>query len=109
MQTVKERYKEAEQLKNKGDLDGAKAVLEAILQDSPEHALSHLTLARIHTAQGTHEKACEHAAKACELEPNEGFNYTVLSVTYQKAWAGTQDQRYIQLAEEALARARMLE
>jgi Tfp pilus assembly protein PilF len=109
MQTTKERYREAEQLKDKGDLEAAKQLLEALIQDVPDHALSHLTLARIHTQQGSHEKACEHAVKACELEPNEGFNYTVLSVTYQKAWAATQDQRYIKLAEDALARARMLE
>ena len=36
------------------------------------------------------------------------FNFTALSVTYQRAYAGTNDGRYIQLAEDAKARAAMM-
>jgi hypothetical protein len=55
-----------------------------------------------------HELAIKHAEEACRLEPNDSFNFTVLSVTYQRAWAGTQDQRYITMAEDAMARSRMI-
>lgn len=108
MTTTKERFKEAETLKDQGKIEEARDVLESLLVDAPEHVLSHLTLARIFTQLGDHDKACKHAEQACQLEPNEAFNYTILSVTYQKAWAGTQDQRFIQLAEDAMARSRML-
>ncbi|MFN7889808.1 MAG: scaffolding protein [Pirellula sp.] len=108
MTTIKERFKEAETLKDQGKIEEARDVLESILVDSPDHVLSHLTLARIFTQLGVHDRACSHAEQACQLEPDEAFNFTILSVTYQKAWAGTQDQRFIQLAEDAMARSRML-
>jgi tetratricopeptide (TPR) repeat protein len=108
MSTINQLYKEAEQLKDQGKLVEAKDRLEQLLGEAPDHVLSHLTLARIYTQLGNHEAAVKHAEKACEVEPTEGFNYTILSVTYQKAWAGTQDQQYIRLAEDALARSQML-
>lgn len=108
MTTISQRFNEAEKLKDSGKAAEAKEALLAILSDAPDHVLSHLTLARICTQLGDFETAVEHAEKACSLEPNEAFNYTILSVTYQKAWAGTQDGKFIQLAEEAMAKSRML-
>lgn len=108
MTTVSDRYNQAEKLKDAGQLEEAATILQELLQESPDHVLSHLTLARIYTAQGQHEMAVQHAEKACELEPTEGFNFTLLSVTYQRAYAGTGDQRYIRMAEDAMARSRML-
>ncbi len=108
MSTAKERFREAEKLKDAGQISEAKELLESLLSDHPDHVLSHLTLARICTQLEEHEAAVQHAEEACKLEPDEAFNYTILSVTYQKAWAGTQDSRYIQLAEEAMARSQML-
>jgi hypothetical protein len=43
------------------------------------------------------------------LEPSDPFNFTALSVTYQRAWAGTQDQQYIAKAEDAMAKAQQLQ
>lgn len=108
MTTAAQRFNEAEKLKDQGKLEEAEAILTAILVDEPEHVLSHLTLARIFTQTGRHEEAVKHAEKACELEPTDSTNFTVLSVTYQRAWAGTQDLRYIQMAEDAMARSRMI-
>ena len=108
MTTASERYNHAEQLKDSGKIDEAEVALRALIQDEPEHVLSHLAIARIYTALGQHELAIKHAEKACEIEPTEGFNYTLLSVTYQRAYAGTGDQGYIRLAEDAMARSRML-
>lgn len=101
-------YNQAEQLKDSGRTDEAVKILEEILQIDPGHVLSHLTLARIFTQTGRHADAVVHGLKACELEPNDPFNYTALSVTYQRAWAGTGDRQFIMLAEEAMAQARMM-
>ena len=51
----------------------------------------------------------EDAERACELEPNESFSYTALSVTYRNASQAADNahdnQRFIHLAEEAMARS----
>ena len=53
--------------------------------------------------------AVRHAERACELEPNEPFSYTALSVTYRNASQAADNahdnQRFIHLAEEAMARS----
>jgi predicted Zn-dependent protease len=108
MTSISERYNQAEKLKDAGQSDQAEQLLVALLADEPGHVLSHMTLARIYTAAGKHESAVAHAEKACELEPSESFNFTLLSVTYQRAYAGTGDQRFIRMAEDAMARSRML-
>ena len=79
------------------------------MQEDANHVLTHLTLGRIYTLQGKFEQAVEHGRRACELEPTDPFNFTALSVTYQRTFAGTRDQRYIQLAEDAMAESRRLE
>jgi hypothetical protein len=63
----------------------------------------------VHTKTGQHDLAISHGEKACQLESNDPFNYTALSVTYQRAWAGTQEQQFIAKAEEAMARAQALQ
>ena len=44
-----------------------------------------------------------------EIEPEDAFNFTAMSVTYQRAWQGTQNNEYIQLAEDAMAQAHNLQ
>ena len=109
MTEITDKYNAAEKLKDEGKLDEAIAMLNEILTEAPDHVLTHLTLGRIYTLQGEYDKAVEHGRKACELEPNEPFNFTALSVTYQRVFAGTQDHKYIQLAEDAMAESRRLE
>ena len=46
-------------------------------------------------------EAVEHARRVCELEPNEPFSYTALSVACMRAGK-------IEEAEEALGRSRMM-
>ena len=109
MSEIVQKYNEAEKLKDAGKNDEAVVLLEQILQEDPNHVLTHLTLGRIFTLQGKYEQAIAHGQKACELEPNEAFNFTAMSVTYQRVFAGTQDRRYIQLAEDAMAHAHRLQ
>lgn len=101
-------YNQAEKLKDSGKSEEAVSILQQILQEKPYHVLSHLTLARIFTQTGKHDAAIEHGLKACELEPNDPFNFTAMSVTYQRAYAGTGERKYIQLAEDAMAKAHSL-
>lgn len=108
MSNVAERYREAEKLKNAGQVEEAAKVLTDLLEHEPTHALSHMTLARIYTGLGRHEEAVSHAEAACQLEPDDAINFSLLSLTYQKAYAGTGDLRYIRMAEDAMARSRSL-
>ena len=109
MPEIFELYNEAEQLKDQGKTDEAVRILEDILKQDEKHVLSHLTLARIFTQTGRHADAIIHGQKACDIEPTDAFNFTALSVTYQKAWAGTGDKQFITMAEDAMAHARSLE
>lgn len=109
MAEINELYQEAEKLKDEGKLDESIAKLQEILAREESHVLSHLALAVVYGRVGKHEDAILHGQRACEIEPADPFNFTALSVTYQRAWQGTQNQQFIQLAEEAMAKAHMLE
>ncbi len=109
MTDTTQKYNEAEKLKDAGKYDEAIALLTEILEVDPNHVLTHLTLGRIYTLTGKYDLAVEHGRKACELEPSEPFNFTALSVTYQRVFAGTNDTSFIQLAEDAMAESRRLE
>jgi len=102
-------FKEAEALKEQGELPAAAAKLEECLAQDEQHILARSTLAVIKQKLGEHEEAIGHQQRVCELEPNDPFNFTALSVIYQRAFAGTNNQQYIQLAEEAMARSRMMQ
>jgi tetratricopeptide (TPR) repeat protein len=105
MPTVNELYKEHEQLKREGKLDQAITTLEELLKQDDKHVLSHLALAVLYGKTGKHDLAVKHGEKACEIEPQDNFNWIALSSTYQKAFEGTQDRQYIYRAEDAKARS----
>ena len=102
------RYNDVEKLIDEEKFEEAIAGLTEIASEDETFVLAHLALARVYTKTGQHDLAIKHAEKACELEPNDSFNYTALSVTYQRASAGTQDQQFITKAEDAMAKAQML-
>ncbi len=95
-------YDEAEKLKDAGKLDEAAAKLNELLAADPGHVLAHYALAVIYTRLKRHDEAIRFASRACELDPNDPFAFTQLSVTYQRAGK-------IMEAEDAMARARMLQ
>jgi Flp pilus assembly protein TadD len=101
-------YDEADTLKAEGKLDEAAAKLEEALALDENYALAHSALAVVLQRLGRHEEAIQHAQRVTELEPSDPFSFTALSVTYQRAFAGTNQMGYIRLAEEAMERSRQL-
>jgi len=108
MNNLHARYNDIEKLIDEEKFEEAIAGLTGIVADDESFVLAHLALARVYTKTGQHDLAIQHAEKACQIEPDDSFNYTAMSVTYQRAWAGTQDQQYITKAEDAMAKAQML-
>jgi predicted Zn-dependent protease len=109
MADLTQMYDEADQLKEEGKFDEAIAKLNALLEEAPDYVLAHMALAVLLGKQNQHDQAVQHAVRACEVEPDQAFNFTALSVTYQRAFAGTQNQDYMRLAEDAMSKARALQ
>jgi tetratricopeptide (TPR) repeat protein len=109
MSDIHSHYNEVEKLIDDEKFPEAIEGLKKIVEQDESFVLAHLALARVYTKTGQHAEAIAHGEKACELEPTDPFNFTALSVTYQRAWAGTQDQQYITKAEDAMARARQVQ
>ncbi len=109
MATVNELYKEHEQLKRDGNFQEAIAKLEELLKQDEKHVLAHLALSVLYPKVEQHDLAVQHAEKAVEIEPEDTFNWTALSTTYQKAYEATRDRQYIFRAEDAKARAAQMQ
>ncbi|PHS12903.1 MAG: scaffolding protein [Blastopirellula sp.] len=101
MSEITQIYNEADKLKDAGQLDEAVAKFKEALAIDENNVLTHLALSVCYGKLAQHALSVEHAEKACELEPTDPFNFTALSVTYQRAFEGTRDEIYIQKAEEA--------
>lgn len=102
MTTREDRYEAAESLKDQGKVAEAVAALESVVADHPDFALAHSALAAWCTRLERHDEAIRHARRACELEPNDPFSYTALSVACMRGG-------HIAEAEDALAKSRMLQ
>lgn len=109
MASIEEMYSEAEKLKDAGQLELAVAKLEELLAQQSDYVLAHLALAVLLGKVGRHEAAVTHAEKACQLDPTDAFHFTALSVTYQRAYAGTGNTAYIRMAEDARDRAHAIQ
>ena len=109
MPTSHELYDQADRLKDDGKLEEAVTKFQEILVQDPDFALAHSALAVVLGRLGRHEQAIVHGRKVCELQPNDAFGFTALSVTYQRAYAGTGNMTYIRDAEDAMARSRMMQ
>ena len=109
MPTVTELYKEHEQLKRDGKNEEAIAKLNELLQQDEKHVLTHLALSVLYPKIDKYDLAVQHAEKSVEIEPEDTFNCTALSTTYQKAFEATKDRQYIFRAEDAKQRAAQMQ
>lgn len=98
--------REAEKLRQAGEFSAAVEKINAALALDPNFVRGHLSLAVLYHNLQNYELSCRHGEIACELEPNDSFNYAALSVTYHRAFEGTRDRGYIEKAEMAMARSR---
>ena len=102
-------YDEGDKLKDEGKLEEAVAKYKEALAIDSSYSLPHSALAIVLQKLGRHEEAIQHARRVCELEPNDPFSFTALSVTYQRAFAGTNSMQYIRMAEDAMEQSRILQ
>jgi Flp pilus assembly protein TadD len=84
MPTPNELYDQALELRDRGDKPAAIAVLEQAVGADPAFALGHGMLAKLYADIAEADKAIEHARRVVELEPDDTFSYTALSVIYQR-------------------------
>jgi Tfp pilus assembly protein PilF len=84
MPTPNELYDQAANQRDQGDKEGAVAKLEEAIALDPGFALGHGMLAKLYADLAIVDKAIAHAKKVVELEPDDAFSYTALSVIYQR-------------------------
>lgn len=102
MATLDEMYNEATKLKDDGDLGGAVAKLKEMLEQEETNTLAHAALAVHLQKLGQHEQAIAHAKRVTELEPDDAFSYSQLSVICMRCGL-------IPEAEDAMAKAREIQ
>src|SRR3982751_689598 len=98
MPTPDELYDQAVDLRDKGDKEAAVTALKQAVEIDPEFAIGHGMLAKLCADLARTDEAIYHARRVVELEPDDTFSYTALSVIYQRCGK-------IPEAEEAKARA----
>jgi Flp pilus assembly protein TadD len=98
MPTPDELYEEAIALRDAGNRPAAIEKLTQAVAAEPDFAIGHGFLAKLYADQAMTEEAIHHAKRVVEIEPNDTFSYTALSVIYQRCGR-------IPEAEEAKARA----
>jgi tetratricopeptide (TPR) repeat protein len=84
MATPYEMYDQAVDLRDAGDKPGAVGLLEEAVKLDPDFAIGHGMLAKLYADLAEIDQAIEHAKKVVELEPDDTFSYTALSVIYQR-------------------------
>jgi Tfp pilus assembly protein PilF len=77
-------YDQAASCRDQGDKPAAVAKLEEAVALDPSFAIGHGMLAKLYIDLAEADKAIEHARKVVELEPDDAFSYTALSVIYQR-------------------------
>jgi tetratricopeptide (TPR) repeat protein len=84
MPTANELYDQAADLRDQGNKEGAVAKLEEAVALEPGFAVGHGMLAKLYADLADSDKAIAHALKVAELEPDDSFSFTALSVIYQR-------------------------
>jgi tetratricopeptide (TPR) repeat protein len=102
MSSIDQKYDAAIELQQQGKLDEAIGKLEEVIEQDPAYALAHAGLGKFYSDLERYEEAIQHAQKVCELEPDDPFSFTALSIVCQKAGRMAE-------AEEAMAQAVQLQ
>jgi tetratricopeptide (TPR) repeat protein len=84
MPTPNELYDQAAELRDQGNKEAAVAKLEEAVALEPGFAIGHGMLAKLYADLANADLAIAHALKVAELEPDDAFSFTALSVIYQR-------------------------
>ena len=84
MPTAHEIYDQAVELRDGGDKPAAVAKLLEAVDAEPTFSIGHGMLAKLYADLTDTDNAILHAKKVVELEPEDTFSYTALSVIYQR-------------------------
>lgn len=95
-------YDAAVALKDEGNLEGAVDALLKIIEIDADHLHTNMALGVYLHRLGRFEEAIKHAKRVTEIEPNDPFSFTQLSVIYQRC-------NRIPEAEDAMAKAHVLQ
>ncbi len=101
MPTPHEMYDAAVALNRSGDTAGAVLKLQEILVTAPNHYDTHAALAVYLQRLSRNDEAIAHATKVCELDPQNFFSYSQLSMICMRAGK-------IPEAEDAKAKAAVI-
>ena len=101
-QTPDKLYDAAVKMKDDGDIEGATEALFKILESSPDHLHTNMALGVYLQRLGRLEESIKYAVRVTEIEPNDPFSFTQLSVIYQRCGR-------IPEAEDAMAKAHVLQ
>jgi Flp pilus assembly protein TadD len=100
-------YDEAIAFEQQGDWEAAIGKLQELLNEDPAFALAHSALSVFYSRQEKYDEAIKHAQKVCELEPEDPFSFTALSLICQKAGRIPEAERALMQARQAQAAAWM--
>ena len=107
MPTKEAMYDEAIEVKESGNLEGAVAKLEKLVEEYPDYALAHAGLSAFYSQLDRHEEAVAHGQKVCELDPDDSFSFMAMSMICQKAGKMAEAEHAMkQAAEKQWAAAR---
>jgi Flp pilus assembly protein TadD len=106
MPTTDELYDQAITTQQKGDLDGAIAQLQSLLEQDANHALGHAALSVFFSKQEKYDEAIQHGQRVCDLEPEDPFSFVALSLICQKAGRIMEAEQALMMARQAQAAGR---
>ena len=109
MADLTDSYDGAIELMEQGKHEEAIEKLTQLLAEDADYVLAHLALAVLYGKLEKHDEAVQHGQRACELEPDDAFNFTALSVTCVRAFSGTRNPEFMHLAEDAKAKASVIQ
>lgn len=95
--TPNEQYDAAIKLRDGGDLEGAVTQLESLIKEQPNFKLAYQGMAVMYQKLDRCDEAIAAAKKVIELDPEDPFSFTQLSVIAQRCGR-------IEEAETALAK-----
>lgn len=100
--TPEQMYDAATKIKESGDLNGAAEALLKILEVDNDHLHTNMALGVYMHKMDRLEEAIKYAVRVTEIEPNDPFSFTQLSVIFQRCGR-------IPEAEDAMAQAHVLQ